>query len=55
MASLIGSELDQLGASFTPVTLILAVLLASEKAVLPPVSEVFARLPALPLLWSQAR
>ena len=53
--SIAGVTNGQLGASFTAVTLMLAVLLALEKAVLPPVSEVFTRLPAVPLLWSQAR
>ena len=53
--SLITVESSQLGASFTAVTLMLAVLLAREKAELPPVSVVVTRLPAVPLLWSQAR
>ena len=53
--SIAGVTNVQLGASFTAVTLMLAVLLAREKAELPPVSVVFTRLPAVPLLWSQAR
>ena len=53
--SLMVVDSSQLGASFTAVTLMLAVLLAIEKAVLPPVSVVVTLLPAVPLLWSQAR
>ena len=46
----IAVELFQTGASFTAVTVMLAVLLAVEKEVLPPLTEVSTRLPALPLL-----
>ena len=53
--SLITVDSCQLGASFTAVTLMLALLLALENAVLLPVSEVSTKLPAVPLLWSQAR
>ena len=43
------------GVSLTGLTVRLAVSVAEEKAVLPPLVEVSVRLPLAPLDWSQAR
>ena len=43
------------GASLTALTVIEALSVAAEKAVLPPLTEVSTLLPAVPLTWSQAR
>ena len=48
--SLIAVVLAQVGASFTALTLIVALLLAVENALLPPVVSVLTLLPAAPLL-----
>jgi hypothetical protein len=48
--SLMAVALDQLGASFSALTVMLAVLLAVEKAVLPPVLVVLTLSPAAPVV-----
>ena len=45
----------RVGASLTAVTVMPAVAVALENALLPPLVLVLAVLPAVPLVWSQAR
>ena len=47
--------LSNTGASLTALTVRLAVSVAVEKAVVPPLVVVSASVPLLPLVWSQAR
>ena len=47
--------LSNTGASLTAVTVRLAVSVAVEKAVVPPLLVVSASVPLPPLVWSQAR
>ena len=55
VVSSIAPLLSSTGASLTAATLMLAVSVAVLKAVLPPFVEMSTRLPAAPLVWSQAR
>ena len=47
--------LSNTGASLTALTVRLAVSVAVEKAVVPPLLVVSASVPLVPLVWSQAR
>ena len=55
MADTVIASLADVGASFEAVTVMLALAVADENAVEPPLVEVLAVLPALPLVPSQAR